>query len=205
MLLAWSRYLRDSRKSWICTMAWTLSSGFPLSHWRGWIRPVALSLGPDEDVINKHHQKTKTERGLSQIWSGITYSVLVCSLIPFSETNKHIVCSRQSPATLKQQPPHAQTTFCGVFLGAASLVKQDGSDEDHHLHHNGKEGLQGCVERDDLRAAGAEECSVFQTFITCANIKVRSKQIQYIVNAKRTAFFLETSYWGGLTLSPFII
>lgn len=52
---------------------------------------------------------------------------------------------------------HVQTTFCRVFLGTAFLIDQDGSDKDHHLHHNGNEGLQRCIERDDLQAAEEKE------------------------------------------------
>lgn len=53
---------------------------------------------------------------------------------------------------------HILTTFRGFLLGAALLVEQDGGDEDHHLHHDGDEGLQRLVERDDLEAAGTEGC-----------------------------------------------
>lgn len=61
-----------------------------------------------------------------------------------------------SPKTAAALVLHVLTTFCGFLLGAAFLIQQDGSNEDHHLNHNGNEGLQRLIERDDLQAAGTE-------------------------------------------------
>lgn len=87
---------------------------------------------------------------------------------------------RGNKETAAASVPQVQTTFCGVFLGAAFLIEQDGSDKDHHLHHNGNEGLQRCGERDDLQAAEAKECKggkimYFKHSFICNNIKVSFK------------------------------
>lgn len=67
------------------------------------------------------------------------------------------------------------TTCCGVFLGPTFLVEQNGGDQDHHLHHNGYEGLQRLVESDDLRATAVQQCRNAPRqvqILTCAKIQV---------------------------------
>lgn len=108
VLLCWTTNIRVPGK--INTLGRTGSAGRVwLQIFRCLIEELVSAPLVSPCVLMKTWKQTSSEnqirqgRSFNQVWSWNTYNVLVCSLIPFSETNKQIICSRQNSALRKQR------------------------------------------------------------------------------------------------------